>query len=113
MHPVIPWLAGLHSPVPDLLRVLCSACPSTPHNAIHEKLLARRAGLSPDPAAFRDATTDPVCATTAGAALFTRALAVFRVPCGKWLPVLALSRVDHDHNVRLLPKGSRIKTIGC
>lgn len=57
MHPVIPWLAGLHSPVPDLLRVLCSACPSTPHNAIHEKLLARRAGLSPDPARFAPITT--------------------------------------------------------
>jgi hypothetical protein len=38
LPPVYPWLAGLHSPVPDLLRVLFSACPSTPHNVIHKIL---------------------------------------------------------------------------
>lgn len=47
--------------------------------------------------AFRFTSTDPVCLCDAGAALSTPALAVFGASSfEEWLPVLALSRVDHD-----------------
>jgi hypothetical protein len=62
--------------------------------------------------AFRNATTDPVCATIAGAPLFTPAVALFGATFVEWFGS-RLSRVDHGHNVRLLPFGSRIKNLGC
>lgn len=113
LPPVYPWLAGLHSPVPDLLRVLCSAFPSTPHNAIHEKLLRAGTGLYSRPHAFRNAATNPVCATIAGAFAFYTSEQLYSVPLSRNGCDTLLSRVHHEHNVRLLACASRIKNIGC